>query len=206
WHNLGYGALLAAFGVPLLGGLFAYSAERRNVLIFTLNQTRAELARVAVAEERLRISRDLHDLLGHSLSLIALKSELAGRVIESDPPRAAREIAELEAVARRSLAEVRQAVAGYRPPGPMGRPARPGPAWPGWRSGRPVSAVRCGPARASAAASGCGSASRSPRPSSTTLTGPWQRRTGIRQDHTRQARRAGRSRPPPPARARCPRE
>jgi two-component system sensor histidine kinase DesK len=97
WHNLGYGALLAAFGVPLLGGLFAYSAERRNVLIFTLNQTRAELARVAVAEERLRISRDLHDLLGHSLSLIALKSELAGRVIESDPPRAAREIAELEA-------------------------------------------------------------------------------------------------------------
>ena len=116
WHNLGYGALLAAFGVPLLGGLFAYSAERRNVLIFTLNQTRAELARMAVAEERLRISRDLHDLLGHSLSLIALKSELAGRVIESDPPRAAREIAELEAVARRSLAEVRQAVTGYRQP------------------------------------------------------------------------------------------
>ncbi|MGN6176962.1 MAG: sensor histidine kinase, partial [Streptosporangiaceae bacterium] len=116
WYSLGYGALLAAFGVPLLGGLFAYGAERRNVLIFTLNQTRAELARMAVAEERLRISRDLHDLLGHSLSLIALKSELAGRVIESDPPRAAREIAELEAVARRSLAEVRQAVTGYRQP------------------------------------------------------------------------------------------
>src|SRR6185295_11034015 len=54
--------------------------------------------------------------LGHSLSLIALKSEVAGRMIESDPPRAAREIAELEAVARRSLAEVRQAVTGYRQP------------------------------------------------------------------------------------------
>jgi two-component system sensor histidine kinase DesK len=116
WYNLGYGALLAAFGVPLLGGLFAYGAERRNVLIFTLNQTRAELARMAVAEERLRISRDLHDLLGHSLSLIALKSELAGRMIGSDPQRAAREIAEVEAVARRSLAEVRQAVTGYRQP------------------------------------------------------------------------------------------
>ena len=116
WHDLGYGATLAAFGVPLLGGLLAYGAERRNVLMFKLNQARAELARTAVAEERLRISRDLHDLLGHSLSLIALKSELAGRMIESDPQRAAKEIAELEAVARRSLAEVRQAVTGYRQP------------------------------------------------------------------------------------------
>jgi two-component system, NarL family, sensor histidine kinase DesK len=116
WHDFDYGALLAAFAVPLLGGLFAYSAERRNVLIYALKETRAELARMAVAEERLRISRDLHDLLGHSLSVIALKSELAGRTLESDPPRAAREIAELEAVARRSLAEVRQAVTGYRQP------------------------------------------------------------------------------------------
>jgi two-component system, NarL family, sensor histidine kinase DesK len=116
WYNLGYGDTLAAFGVPLLGGLFAYSAERRNVLMVKLNEARAELARTAVAEERLRISRDLHDLLGHSLSLIALKSELAGRMIEADPQRAAREIAELEAVARRSLAEVRQAVTGYRQP------------------------------------------------------------------------------------------
>ncbi len=116
WHSLGYGATLAAFGVPVLGGLLAYAAERRNVLMFKLNETRAELARTAVAEERLRISRDLHDLLGHSLSLIALKSELAGRMIESDPQRTAKEIAELEAVARRSLAEVRQAVTGYRQP------------------------------------------------------------------------------------------
>jgi two-component system sensor histidine kinase DesK len=116
WHGLGYGATLAAFGVPVLGGLLAYAAERRNVLMFNLNQARAELARTAVAEERLRISRDLHDLLGHSLSLIALKSELAGRMLESDPRRAAKEIAELEAVARRSLAEVRQAVTGYRQP------------------------------------------------------------------------------------------
>jgi two-component system sensor histidine kinase DesK len=99
-----------------LANLLAYSAERRNVLMYRLKETRAELARVAVAEERLRISRDLHDLLGHSLSLIALKAELAGRVIEKDPARAAREIADLETVARRSLTEVRQAVTGYRQP------------------------------------------------------------------------------------------
>ncbi len=116
WHGLGYGATLAAVGVPVLGGLLAYAAERRNVLMVKLNQARAELARTAVAEERLRISRDLHDLLGHSLSLIALKSELASRTIESDPQRAAKEIAEVRAVARRSLAEVRQAVTGYRQP------------------------------------------------------------------------------------------
>jgi two-component system sensor histidine kinase DesK len=115
-YNLGYGAALAAIGLPLLGGLFAYSAERRNVLMVKLNEARAELARTAVAEERLRISRDLHDLLGHSLSVIALKSELAGRMIETDPQRAAKEIAELEGVARHSLAEVRQAVTGYRQP------------------------------------------------------------------------------------------
>jgi two-component system sensor histidine kinase DesK len=84
--------------------------------MYRLKETRAELARAAVAEERLRISRDLHDLLGHSLSLITLKAELAGRVIGTDPERAAREIAELETVARRSLTEVRQAVTSYRQP------------------------------------------------------------------------------------------
>jgi two-component system sensor histidine kinase DesK len=69
-----------------------------------------------VAEERLRIARDLHDLLGHSLSLITLKAELAGRVVGTDPDRATREIAELESVARQSLSDVRAAVAGYRQP------------------------------------------------------------------------------------------
>ena len=89
--------------VVALGNLLAHSAERRNFLMYRLKETRAELARAAVADERLRISRDLHDLLGHSLSLITLKAELAGRVIRTDPERAAREIAELETVARRSL-------------------------------------------------------------------------------------------------------
>ncbi len=114
--GLSSGNTLVAGAVVALANLLAHSAERRNVLMYRLKETRAELARAAVAEERLRISRDLHDLLGHSLSLITLKAELAGRVIGTDPERAAREIAELETVARRSLTEVRQAVTSYRQP------------------------------------------------------------------------------------------
>jgi two-component system, NarL family, sensor histidine kinase DesK len=79
-----------------------------------LSEAREELARNAVAEERLRFARDLHDLLGHSLSLIALKSELAGRLAERDPVRARAEMADVESAARRALAEVREAVSGYR--------------------------------------------------------------------------------------------
>jgi len=114
--GLSTGNTLVAGLLVALANLLAHSAERRNVLMYRLKETRAELARVAVAEERLRISRDLHDLLGHSLSLIALKAELAGRMISKDPDRAAREIADVETVARRSLTEVRQAVTGYRQP------------------------------------------------------------------------------------------
>jgi two-component system, NarL family, sensor histidine kinase DesK len=114
--GLGSGNTVVTGAVCALGNLLAHSAERRNALMYRLKETRAELARAAVAEERLRISRDLHDLLGHSLSLIALKAELAGRLIGKDTERAAREIADLETVARRSLSEVRQAVTGYRQP------------------------------------------------------------------------------------------
>ena len=79
-----------------------------------LRQTREELATLAVAEERLRIARDLHDLLGHSLSVVALKAELAARLLERDPARATAELEEIQAVSRQALAEVRGAVQGYR--------------------------------------------------------------------------------------------
>jgi two-component system sensor histidine kinase DesK len=81
-----------------------------------LGRARAELARMAVAEERERFARDLHDLLGHSLSVIALKAELAGRLLPDRAQEAAGEIAELEEVARGALSEVRDAVSGYRQP------------------------------------------------------------------------------------------
>jgi two-component system, NarL family, sensor histidine kinase DesK len=110
------GSMAAVLIVPPLGAFFAYTAGKRNESVAILRRTRAELARVAVSEERLRIARDLHDLLGHSLSLITLKAELSQRVLDSDPARAGREMAELEAVARQSLSDVREAVAGYRQP------------------------------------------------------------------------------------------
>ena len=85
-----------------------------------LDRARAELARLAVAEERLRFSRDLHDLLGHSLSVITLKSELAGQLVPRDPDRAVREVEDIERVSRQALAEVRAAVTGYRGPVALG--------------------------------------------------------------------------------------
>ena len=91
-----------------------------------LSDARAELARMAVAQERERFARDLHDLLGHSLSVIALKAELAGRMLANRPSdaagearlvdQAATEVRELEDVARSALGEVRDAVSGYRQP------------------------------------------------------------------------------------------
>jgi two-component system, NarL family, sensor histidine kinase DesK len=110
------GETFSAVAFAPLAALFAYTAGRRMDTVDKLRRTRAELARAAVAEERLRIARDLHDLLGHSLSLITLKAELAGRVMKSDPDRAALEISELESVARQSLSDVRGAVAGFRQP------------------------------------------------------------------------------------------
>ena len=97
-------------------GLDMIGLARMGRAIRELYTARRELARLAVAEERLRVARDLHDLLGHTLSMIALKSELARRLVEQDPGRAAQEIAEVEDVARQTLREVREAVAGYRQP------------------------------------------------------------------------------------------
>jgi two-component system sensor histidine kinase DesK len=97
-------------------GLWGTAFVNQLAVVAELRAAREALAQRAVAEERLRFARDLHDLLGHSLSLIALKSELAGRLLPVAPERAAKEIGEAEVVARRALREVREAVAGYRQP------------------------------------------------------------------------------------------
>ncbi len=116
---------LVWLGVPvgswLWGPLVAFSAglanlyfgerERKNRII---RQSQDEIRRLATAAERERIARDLHDLLGHTLTLITVKAELAGTLAERDLPRAADEIRELEQIARDALAQVRQAVGGYR--------------------------------------------------------------------------------------------
>lgn len=79
-----------------------------------LARAQAEVARLTAENERSRIARDLHDLLGHSLTTITVKAGLAHRVGERDVPRALHEIAEVEELARRSLHDVRAAVANYR--------------------------------------------------------------------------------------------
>jgi two-component system sensor histidine kinase DesK len=81
-----------------------------------VHAARGELAHLAVMEERLRMARDLHDLLGHALAMITLKSELAARLVDQDPARAALEMREVEQTARQTLREVRVAVAGARQP------------------------------------------------------------------------------------------
>ena len=77
----------------------------------------------APSPERERIARDLHDLLGHTLTLITVKAELAAKLAERDLPAAAQEIRELEAVSRDALRQVREAVGGDRSGGPAGEMA-----------------------------------------------------------------------------------
>ncbi|MEV0146246.1 MULTISPECIES: histidine kinase [unclassified Nonomuraea] len=100
----------------LLPGLFAAQSRRTADLIGELRETRRELARLAVVEERNRIARDLHDLVGHSLSVVAVKTELTRRLVTVDPGRAEAELADIDGVVRRALAEVRQAVTNYKQP------------------------------------------------------------------------------------------
>ncbi|MFB7667197.1 sensor histidine kinase [Kitasatospora sp. NPDC056138] len=109
---------LASIILPcFLGGLAMTGLQRLISTMRELREARATVAHLAAAEERLRLARDLHDLLGHSLSLITLKSELAGRFMDSDKPEAARaQVADIEKVARQSLIDVREAVGGYRRP------------------------------------------------------------------------------------------
>jgi two-component system sensor histidine kinase DesK len=108
-------ALIQGLSVSIIGvTVFAMTALRRTNV--KLHVARQELATLAVAEERNRIARDLHDVLGHSLSLIAIKSELAGRLLPAEPERARAEIADVEQVAREALASVRETVGGYRQP------------------------------------------------------------------------------------------
>jgi two-component system, NarL family, sensor histidine kinase DesK len=97
-----------------LNGLCGFAFARLVTMLRELGEAREQLAELAVAEERLRFARDLHDLLSQSLSVIALNSELAGRLLDQNPAGAAQVIRKIETVARRSLTEVRGMVHGYR--------------------------------------------------------------------------------------------
>ena len=101
-----------AFGL-LVGVSNIYFAQRDRAHA-TLRMAQQEIEHLAKVAERERIARDLHDVLGHTLSVIILKSELAGKLIDRDPARAKSEIADVEQTSREALAEVRSTIRGYR--------------------------------------------------------------------------------------------
>ena len=90
------------------GGMVASQRQR------ALGEVRQENARLAIQDERNRMARDVHDILGHSLTVITVKAELAARLMEVDPTRARAEVTDLERLARDALADVRRAVTGFR--------------------------------------------------------------------------------------------
>jgi two-component system, NarL family, sensor histidine kinase DesK len=108
-----FDAIWPFFFTILIGALNAHFAQvhRSNA---RLRLAQDEIEHLAKLAERERIARDLHDLLGHTLSLVILKSELASKLSERDPERAREEIRDVERIAREALAEVRSAVKGYR--------------------------------------------------------------------------------------------
>ena len=106
----------ATFLSTVIGAANIYFAQRIRH-IEELRAAHAEVEQLAKVAERERIARDLHDVLGHTLSLITLKSELAGKLIDRDPAQAKLEIRDVEQTARQALADVRQAIGGYRSKG-----------------------------------------------------------------------------------------
>lgn len=95
-------------------GLMMFAFSRQIRTIRELRSTQNKLAELAVITERNRVARDMHDILGHSLTVIAVKAELAGRLLEAAPEKAAAEIADVESLARGALLDVRATVSGYR--------------------------------------------------------------------------------------------
>lgn len=104
------------FFTGIIGALSMAKVEREQANA-KLRMAQEEVEHLATVAERERIARDLHDLLGHTLSVITLKSELAAKLAPRDPVKAAAEMAEVERISRQALQQVREAVRGYRSQG-----------------------------------------------------------------------------------------
>lgn len=113
-----FGAGVSSWLTLLLPCLFSnlgvVGVRGMHELIRQLRAARAEVARLAASEERLRMARDLHDLAGHSLATITLKAELARKLLRVDQDKSEQQIFDLEQVSRQALADIREAVSGYR--------------------------------------------------------------------------------------------
>jgi two-component system sensor histidine kinase DesK len=112
-HLSGWFVLYGAGLSVVVGGTNIYFAQRTR-MYDKLKMANEEIEHLAKVAERERIARDLHDVLGHTLSVIILKSELAGKLIDRDPERAKAEIADVEQTSRAALADVRSTIRGYR--------------------------------------------------------------------------------------------
>lgn len=110
----GPGLAVYGIGATMLASLIIYGVSSLSGLVAEIRETRRALAGMAVVQERLRVAGDLHDLLGYSLSAIALKSELSHRLVTAAPERARSEVAEVLGIASESLADVRMVATGYR--------------------------------------------------------------------------------------------
>lgn len=106
-----YGPTLFFGLMVAVGSFYSAALEQKSA---ELAASREEARRLAVVAERERIARDLHDLLGHTLTVVAVKADLAGRLVDRDPVRAKAEIEDIRSTARAALADVRAAVTGMR--------------------------------------------------------------------------------------------
>lgn len=107
--------LCAVFSLAV--GIVNISVAQRVRAGWKLGLAHEQIEHLAKVAERERIARDLHDVLGHTLSVVVLKAELAGKLMDRDPARARHEISEVEHIARKALTEVREAIRGYRAEG-----------------------------------------------------------------------------------------
>jgi two-component system sensor histidine kinase DesK len=136
WNWLGFGLGVLAMGIApffdpepyvnmiyavassvisgIVTGLVVYGLTTMASVVQAMDTARTEMAKMAVAAERLRFARDLHDLLGYSLSAISLKSELTHRLVAKNPVRAQEELTQIIEISRQALADVRSVASGYR--------------------------------------------------------------------------------------------
>jgi two-component system, NarL family, sensor histidine kinase DesK len=108
---------MASIAISALIGALTIQAKAKEAGDAKLRLAQEEVERLAKLAERERIARDVHDLLGHTLSVVVLKSELAQKLMSRDPAKALQEMAEVERISRQGLSEVREAITGYRSSG-----------------------------------------------------------------------------------------
>ena len=115
--QLGWSFGVTSVVLPIVFGGTSLYASQISRARSALLRKQDEIEHLTKIAERERIARDMHDVLGHSLSVVVLKSELARRLVVSDPQRAMRELEDVESTARQALSQVREAISGYRSAG-----------------------------------------------------------------------------------------